>query len=292
MVKYEPKEWFSLIFKITKADTFKTLLPLMCYIGLYSAGIVYLETEYWQVAAESFLRNIPVMHTLLGLALSMLLVFRTNTAYERWWEGRKLWGTLVNNSRNLALKIKALLPADHPDIAFFGAMIPNYAFVLKTHLQADSQPANFVETDALSLAELEKEKHQPNRVAFELYQRVHDLHHQKLLTDVHLLYLNPELQSFTEVCGACERIRNTPIPYSYSSFLKKFIFFYVMTLPFGYTFSLGWLVIPVVIFIFYVLVSLEIIAEEIENPFGDDANDLPMDDIAANILGSVTAILK
>ena len=292
MVKYEPKEWFLLIFKITKADTFKVLFPLMCYIGLYSALIVYLETEYWQMANESFLKNIPVMHTLLGFALSMLLVFRTNTAYERWSEGRRLWGTLVNNSRNLALKIKTLLPENHPDTAFFEAMIPNYAFVLKNHLQNHLRPSEFAETDSLSFSELKKEKHKPNRVALELYRRVHELHHQKLLTDVHLLYLNPELQSFTDVCGACERIKNTPIPYSYSSFLKKFIFFYVMTLPFGYTFSLSWLVIPVVIFIFYVLVSLEIIAEEIENPFGEDANDLPLNEIAVNIRSSVAAILK
>jgi putative membrane protein len=106
-----------------------------------------------------------------------------------------------------------------------------------------------------------------------------------------MLSLQTELQSFTDVCGACERIKNTPIPFSYSLFIKKFIFFYVMTLPMGFVFSLGYYVIPVVIFIFYVLTSIEIIAEEIEDPFGGDSNDLPLAKIAENIGLHVREIL-
>jgi len=91
------------------------------------------------------------------------------------------------------------------------------------------------------------------------------------------------LQSFTDICGACERIKNTPIPYSYSVFIKKFILIYVATLPFGFVFSLGYWVIPIVGFIFYVLASLELIAEEIEDPFGADENDLPLGKMARGI---------
>ena len=94
-----------------------------------------------------------------------------------------------------------------------------------------------------------------------------------------------------DICGACERIKNTPLPYSYSAFIKKFIFFYVITLPLGYVFNVGFLIIPVVIFIFFVLASLEIIAEEIEDPFGKDTNDLPMQRIAENIKKNVAEIL-
>lgn len=106
-----------------------------------------------------------------------------------------------------------------------------------------------------------------------------------------MIILNSEVQSFTDICGACERIKNTPIPYSYSAFIKKFIFFYVMTLPFGYAFSLGYFTAPVVVFIFYVLASLELIAEEIEDPFGGDANDLPTKKIADNIQKHVEELL-
>jgi putative membrane protein len=112
-----------------------------------------------------------------------------------------------------------------------------------------------------------------------------------VLTGEQLLSLNAELMSFTDVCGACERILNTPVPFSYSVFLKKFIFFYVMTLPFGLAFSLGYYVIIAVAFTFYVLASMELIAEEVENPFGTDANDLPTDRISANIRKHVEEIL-
>jgi putative membrane protein len=135
------------------------------------------------------------------------------------------------------------------------------------------------------------QKHKPNQVALMLFQKINDLHHSGKISGEQLIILNSEIQSFTDVCGACERIKNTPIPYSYSAFIKKFIFFYVMTLPFGYVFSLGYYVVPVVVFIFYVLASLELIAEEIEDPFGGDANDLPTGKIASNIKKHVEEIL-
>ncbi len=92
--------------------------------------------------------------------------------------------------------------------------------------------------------------------------------------------------------GACERIKNTPIPFSYSVFLKKFIFFFTMTLPMGYVFKLGYFCIPVVVFIFYVLASLELIAEEIEDPFGTEENDLPTERICNTIRANVYEIIN
>jgi putative membrane protein len=103
--------------------------------------------------------------------------------------------------------------------------------------------------------------------------------------------LNPELTSFLDITGACERIKNTPIPYSYSVFIKKFLFFYILSLPLGFPLTLGYFTIPVVAFISYVLGSLEMIAEEIEDPFGKDENDLPMHKMADNIRKNVNDIL-
>jgi ion channel-forming bestrophin family protein len=125
-----------------------------------------------------------------------------------------------------------------------------------------------------------------------MMNKVHLLHRDKQISDYQLLFINSELQSFLDICGACERIKNTPIPYSYSAFIKKFIFFYVITLPLGFALSLGFITIPVVIFIFYVLASLELIAEEIEDPFGKDDNDLPMQRMSENIGRNVNDILS
>ena len=104
MITYNPKDWWKLIFAFHRSDSFRMLLPGMVAVGIYTAAVAYLETQLFHVT----FRNTTVVHSLIGFVLSMLLIFRTNTAYERWWEGRKLWGSLVNNSRNLALKLQAL----------------------------------------------------------------------------------------------------------------------------------------------------------------------------------------
>lgn len=287
MIQYNTKDWITFIFKFHKSDTFRKLLPLMLFIGVYSGTIAYLELEYWKLSDDNHLKNITIMHGMLGFVISLLLAYRTNTAYDRWWEGRKLWGGLVNNSRNLALKLSSILTEEN-DRQYFKKLIPAYASVLQKHLINDETAMMLF--DGLDL-QIDHHKHRPNQVAKILFQKTNDLYKSNKISGEQLLFINQELLSFTDICGACERIKNTPIPYSYSAFIKKFIFFYVMTLPFGYVFSLGYITIPVVIFIFYVLASLELIAEEIEDPFGSDENDLPTQKIAANIKKHVEEIL-
>ncbi|MHA8082417.1 bestrophin family protein [Aquirufa sp. A-Brett2-15D] len=286
MVQYNTKDWITFIFRFHQSDTFRKLLPLMIVIGVYSGLICFLEEEVFHLGEDSLVKNISVMHSMLGFVISLLLAYRTNTAYDRWWEGRKLWGNLVNNSRNLALKIAVILESEI-DRHFFQKVIPLYAHILQKYLSDDE--AGLVLFEGLDL-DIDHTKHKPNQVAKMLFKKTDELYKSGKISGHQLLYLNAELQSFTDVCGACERIKNTPIPYSYSAFIKKFIFFYVMTLPFSYTFILSYYVIPVVVFIFYVLASLELIADEIEDPFGNDANDLPMEKIAANIKKHVDEI--
>jgi len=293
MIQYNPKEWFTFIFRFHKADTIRKLMPLIIGICIYSLIIAVLEKEVWALSDNNYVKNIPMMHSLLGFVISMLLVFRTNTAYDRWWEGRKLWGALVNNSRNLAIKLASILPiTEKEQRSFFRKIIPAFAYALKNHLSHETTRVELFEhTDEYLKKHIQHDKHVPNQVAALMFRHVNDLYKQEKITGDQLIVLNGELQSFTDICGACERIKNTPIPFSYSVFLKKFIFFYVMTLPFGYVFSMGYWVIPVVAFIFYVLASLELIAEEIEDPFGGDSNDLPTEKIAANIHRHVAEIL-
>lgn len=272
MVQYNPKDWITYIFKFHKSDTFRQLIPMMLLIGAYSASVCYLEIHFFKLKDDSHVKNISIMHTTVGFVLSLLLAYRTNTAYDRWWEGRKLWGSLVNNSRNLAIKLSAILENDS-DKNYFRKIIPGYASILAKHLT--NEEVGKVLFEGLDL-EIDHNKHKPNQVAKMIFNKINDLYKSNKISGDQLIILNAELQSFTDVCGACERIKNTPIPYSYSAFIKKFIFFYVMTLPFGYVFSLGYYVVPVVVFIFYVLASLELIAEEIEDPFGIDENDLQL----------------
>lgn len=286
MISYNPKEWFSYIFRFHKADTFRTLAPVMCGIAVYAAVVAFFEIEYWKLSDTTHIKNVSTMHNLLGVVLSMLLVFRTNTAYERWWEGRKLWGELVNNSRNFALKISAMLPAGK-DRDFFQKAIPLYAEALKIHLHRDP-----VEPEPLRKIGVivEQGNHVPNIVAKAIVGKINALYKSRKISGEQLIIFDNELESFGNICGACERIKNTPIPYSYSAFIKKFIFFYTMTMPFGHAFTLGYYMVPIVIFVFYALASLELIAEEIEDPFGKDPNDLPLMRISSTIQHNVDEI--
>ena len=293
MISYNPKDWIRFIFNFHKADTVRKLMPLMLVMVIYSFGIAYLEIEVVHITERSYVKNLSLLHTLLGFAISMLLVFRTNTAYDRWWEGRKLWGSLVNNSRNLSMKLNSFLPKeDDNNRQFFSQAIPRFALELKLHLQSEATRLSLDENPHPEIPDFDRRKHMPNQVAMLIMDRVSLLHKQGKLNSEQLLVINGELTSFLDICGACERIKNTPIPYSYSSFIKKFIFFYMVTLPIGYVFNLSYWVIPVVVFVFYVLASLELIAEEIEDPFGKDVNDLPMEKMSENIRKNVVEILE
>jgi putative membrane protein len=289
MINYNPKEWFTFIFRFHKADTVRRLFPMFIALSLYAGIIAFLELEVMNLKRFPELQHLSIVHSLLGFVISLLLVFRTNTAYDRWWEGRRQWGSLVNNCRNLALKLNAILPpGDKASRAYFRAMIPNYAFCMKNHLRSTFIPE---ELEPVAGFTPDAQKHVPNQAACHIMAKIQELYRQQQISGDQLITINAELQSFTDIIGACERIRNTPIPFSYSVFLKKFIFFYVMTMPFSYVFNAHYLVIPIVVFIFYVLASLELIAEEIEDPFGKDANDLPTDTICENIRKHVREIL-
>jgi putative membrane protein len=139
------------------------------------------------------------------------------------------------------------------------------------------------ENDHPELKDLDDKKHGPNQVASLIYKKTNLIYKEGKITGDQLIVLNKELTALTEITGACERIKNTPIPLGYSAFIKTFIVLYTATLPIGLVFSMGYFVVAAVPFIFYVLATLEMIGESIEDPFGKDSDDLPIDKIAANI---------
>lgn len=243
-------------------------------------------------AVEKALKDTTIMHSILGFVLSLLVVFRTNTAYDRWWEGRKLWGALVNNTRNLAVKINAFLPEEcKAQRQYFKTMIGNFPTALKEHLRGSVNLDELEDTDGFK-EQFAGREHIPNLMIQSMYKKTKNSHDAGHLTGDELIVVDKELKSFFDIMGACERIKNTPIPFSYSIFLKKFIFFYVVTLPIGFVAYFEFWAIPICVFVFYVLVSLEIIAEEVEMPFGTDPNDLPTQKLSDMIRRNVNEIFE
>lgn len=279
MVNYNPKSWITLIFAIHKSDTLRMLWKELIYMGAFTLLIAFIEITYFPDAKN--LDKLFQVYSLVGFVISLLLVFRTNTAYDRWWEGRKKWGELVNDTRNFALKLNAILD-DKKELGFFNRMISNFAMACKEHLRNGVAilDLNLLENE---IAFLEKKKHIPLALSNLMYQKLVKLRKEGKISDFDFLLLDKNLNSFMEACGACERIKYTPIPFSYSLFLKKFIFIYVVTLPIAFVTFFGYYSALIATFVFYVLVSMEVLAEEIEDPFGSDDNDLPTDELVEKI---------
>jgi len=261
----------------------------MLSIGIYSLLVIYFIVDYWQVKFASTTE----VHSILGIVLGLFLVFRMNSAYDRWWEGRVLWGSLVNYSRNLAIKINAYLPKeDTENREWFRSMITNFPLACKEHLRDGVRFEELRFPNEKIEERLRSTGNVPGALVAMLYERINYLLKNKIISGEQLITLDKEMAGFTEVIGGCERIQQTPIPYSYNMYLKKFIFIFLVTLPFAFVWEFEYFTIPIVIFLFFILVSIELIAEEIEDPFGNDDNDLPTNELTIKILKDVLSTIE
>jgi putative membrane protein len=288
MITYDPKNWIKLIFALKKSDTFRMLWKELIYIALLSTIITFLEITFFPQAQA--LNSLISVYSLLGFVISLLLVFRTNTAYDRWWEGRKIWGQLINDSRNLSVKLSSfqLTPDER---VFFVRMIPNFAFASKEHLRRGADLALLELTDE-EMIKFASKSHIPVYVMQLITQKIELIKKELRITNEDYLVLSKNINSLIDGIGACERIKATPIPFSYSMFIKKFIFIYVVSMPLAFVNIFGYWSAFISTFVFYALVSMEVLAEEIEDPFGVDDNDLPTDSIADKIKQNCQEVLE
>lgn len=290
MVQYNPKVWFSIIFHNYSRQVMRTLRPALIFLTFFSTAVCILFLDVLEWTEKDFHSTIAV-HQLLGIVLGLFLVFRVNSAYDRWWEGRKLWGSLVNNTRNLSFKINAFLSsADRNDREWFAKMISNIPASLRDHLR-DRKNTKAMELPDELFEGAEKTRHLPNFISSAIYQKVQGMMVAGKISADQFWLLDRELKEFSDIIGACERIKNTPIPYSYAMYIKKFIFIYLITLPFGLVITEEYMTIPMVILLAFVLLSVELIAEEIEDPFGTDSNDLPTDELSGKMRDNIRDIL-
>lgn len=289
MIQYNPKSWLSLIFDVYSRHVIRSLFPLILFAGVLTCFLCFLFIDILQVKIV----DTKAFHSILGVILGLFLVLRTNTAYDRWWEGRKLWGQLVNDTRQLAIKLATFLPEDRKeDRIFFNRMIANVTFAMKHHLRDSTMIGEMDFTNEAIRERVANSNHRPNIINKIIMERVTALHRQDVLSGDKLFIIDKEIKGFTDIIGACERIKNTPIPYSFSMFIKKFLFFYCITLPMTFIGEFGYWSIILVVVAFYFLMSVELISEEIEDPFGKDINDLPLDELCVKIKKNITEIFN
>ena len=291
MIYYKTNDnWFGDMSHLAKSYVMWRVVRSTIAIGLYSF-LILCAIRFLKL--DQYLMMDATIFSLLGVILSIFLVFRTNSAYDRWWEARKQWGALVNNTRNMAIYVDSMWPQSDQGIRRFMAKhISNFCLALVEHLRSGTQLDKLVYLSEDEKAYYSTKNHIPNFIALQIFQRMAAAHREGDINEGDYINIKAQHQSLLDILGACERIKKTPIPFSYAVYLKLTITAYGLLLPLGLAESFGWATIPVVMFVFFALLGIELMGEEIEDPFGLDCNDLPTGDIAHTIKHNVFEILE
>ncbi|MGL5741895.1 MAG: bestrophin family ion channel [Legionella sp.] len=273
--------WIPHLFLFYKEKVFRKLLPITIIIILYGVVIA----SFFENATR---HNLGQFHLIFSFILTIIIGFRINTSYARWWEGRILWGSIVNNCRNLGLRFDAFLGLkEHPD---FYALLEKLPVIIKAHLRKETDE---IQKELLSLCIHDFEgKHPVLLLTQRMYQILTQLRQEHKLQLEQYLTLDTPLANIVDMTGGCERIANTHVPPAFAFFVKQTLLFYAIMFPFGWIDTFGFFVIPMMVMIVYILLGLEILSEELEEPFGKGDNDLPLNAIAKTIVRNVEQIAE
>ena len=285
----EQKHWLSLALQV-KGSVIPLIWNRVLGCGLFAVLI-----------SGAYFLKLPVSQPVFGsiipsIVLGLLLVFRTNTAYERFWEGRKLWSGLVTNIRNLARQIWVAVPENDPEARArkIYALKLMIAFAVATKMQLRGEPVNAELEGLLSSSHYLKLKtmNQPTlEIAFWIGDYIQQEYNRQSFSAPQLAGLHSLLNNMLDQLAGCERIVKTPMPLAYAIHLKQLLLLYCLLLPFQLVSALGWWTAPVVSLVSFSLFGIEEIGIEIENPFGYDANDLPLDAICAKIWRNIEDLI-
>jgi ion channel-forming bestrophin family protein len=281
MIIRKKEHWFKMLF-IWHGSDLPQLLRRLTLLLIISVVITYLR-EY------VILYNLhlsPAPFTLFGISMAIFLGFRNSASYDRFWEGRRLWGALTNTCRSLTRQILTLndKPRDVKETTLFVNYLIALTYALKHQLRNTDGAADFDRLLPSALAiRVKAARYKPVLLAKELAQCIQTAKHRGTIDSIAQQSFDGNLNQLTDIIGGCERIAGTPIPYSYSVLLHRTVYIYCFLLPFGLVDSLGWFMPVFVTFIAYTYVALEAIADELENPFGLAPNDLALDAICHNI---------
>lgn len=243
------------------------LIPLTIYLTAIAFAKIKLGIKPvdWGVGATAT----------LGAMLAFLVSFRANAAYNRWWEARQLWGQLVNESRNLGLKARAHTTASTADLQFLATCLAGFAVALREHLRLGIDLRDVPGFESAT----DRPKHVPQYIALQIHQLLARWFRDGLTHGDGLRMLDLHAKALMDVCGACERIRNTPLSTSYRALVRHAIAVYLLATPITIVLGYGWIAIPGHVLVSYFLLGVEVTAEHIEQPFGCDADDLPLNQL-------------
>lgn len=243
--------------------------PKLAGIVAVSCAVVWAESR-WPALFPVSAGVTPF--TVVGLALSIFLSFRNNACYERWWEARKHWGNMIGEVRNLARALPALLP--EREAALQLRRLSAFAHGLHARLRDLDEAAAVDRTSPGS------DLSGPNPTDSVLAAITRDLAaltRAGRLSDIQFGLLEARIEALSGVHTACERLANTPLPFAYTLLVYRTAWLYCLLLPVGLTGALGWATPIVVALVAYTFFGLDALGDELEEPFGTEPNDLPLD---------------
>ncbi|MEA5506372.1 bestrophin family ion channel [Halotia wernerae UHCC 0503] len=286
----EKKRWFQIALQL-KGSVISAIYKRVIGCGLVGVFVSILYDFNLSVSQPILGSVIP------SIVLGLLLVFRTSIAYERFWEGRKCWGSIVNTVRNLARQIWVSIDEISAEdregkIATLHLLIA-FAVATKLHLRGELVTNELAELIPNSkYRKLKNMNNPPLEVAFWIGDYLQQQYNHNCLNSYQLTAMQELLNNLVDNLGSCERILKTPIPLAYAIHLKQLLLLYCCLLPFQVVESLGWWTGLIVALISFTLFGIEAIGLEIENPFGYDANDLPLDAICHTMKRNVDDLIS
>ena len=284
MIQYDPHKWLDHFFDIRGSLVREIGLRVALCVA-WSAGVVAFHKHVHDVSMPSLL------HTLMGVALGMLLVFRTSSSYDRFWEGRKLWGGIVNETRNLIRGAVVHLKDDPALLARLTRWTAAFPWAAMHGLRGtDGLGPQAHELPAAEAKDAMDAQSTVLAVAVNLTRCLREARDKGLISDIILASLDQNIQQLVDYIGGCERIRKTPMPFAYAVHLRRALVLYCFTLPFAMVETFGWTTVVDVLIIAYTFFGIEEIGVEIEGPFGHDDNDLPLEDICETIHKNLYAL--
>lgn len=286
MIVRERLPWIRLLFTFQGSSLERTW-PRIAAATMLAVVVTYVSL-YYEVERYTFT---TAPFTLIGVALGIFLGFRNNTSYDRFWEGRKLWGALVNTCRTLARQAESMVDVT-PDERFeasefrerFTRRVIAFAHALRLHLRCENSPEQFREffSDE-EYSTVVHSKHRPLAILAALGRDVQQARHNGWVDTISVLAIDRQLAELSNIMGGCERIKNTPIPFPYTVLIHRLVAFYCFFLPFGLVDTVRWLTPAVVFLVSHAFFGLDVIGEEIGDPFDDDPNSLPLTAISRTI---------
>lgn len=286
MIEYDPHKWTDHLLDI-KGSVARGIVVRVLLVTGWSATVAFFHHYIYPVGVPS------TVHALVGVAVGLLLVIRTNASYERFWEGRRMWGGIVNESRNLARASTAFLRGQTALLEPIITWTASFAYASMYSLRgkrnlgpvASRLPAREVERVLAA-------KHVPTAAALRVSSLLAEARAAGHLSDYVAVAIDANIQQLIDYLGACERIHKTPLPFAYVVHIRRALILYCFTLPFALIETYGWSTVVDTLIITFILFGIEEIGVEIEDPFGGDDNDLPLEQICATIERDLFGMLE